>query len=50
MFHVRQRGKMDVDVLSLQTELDDWCQKAIVDQKHAVILLGVPADLEGSTH
>ncbi len=37
---------MDVDVLSLQTELDDWCQKAIVDQKHAVILLGVPADLE----
>ncbi len=37
---------MDVDVLSLQTELDDWCQKAIVDQQHAVILLGVPADLE----
>ncbi len=37
---------MDVDDPFLQTKLDDWCQKAIVDQKHAVILLGVPADLE----
>ncbi|XP_043118325.1 paraneoplastic antigen Ma1 homolog [Puntigrus tetrazona] len=37
---------MDVDESSLQTELDKWCQKAIVDQKHAVLLLDVPADLE----
>ncbi len=43
--HVSQK-KMDVDDPFLQTRLDDWCQKAIVDQKHTVILLGVPADLE----
>lgn len=37
---------MDADDSFLQTELDEWCQKAIVDQKHAVLLLEVPADLE----
>ncbi|XP_052387224.1 uncharacterized protein LOC127934090 [Carassius gibelio] len=38
---------MDVDYSVLQAELDNWCQKAIIDQKHAVLLLGVPADVEG---
>ncbi|RXN17862.1 Retrovirus-related Pol polyprotein from transposon 297 [Labeo rohita] len=37
---------MDAADSFLQAELDSWCQKAIVDQKHAVLLLGVPADLE----
>ncbi|XP_048021418.1 paraneoplastic antigen Ma1 homolog [Megalobrama amblycephala] len=37
---------MDVDDSLLQAELDDWCQKATIDPKHAVLLLGVPADVE----
>ncbi|KAG1952160.1 paraneoplastic antigen Ma1 [Pimephales promelas] len=37
---------MDADYSSLQAELDDWSQKAIIDQKHAVLLFGVPSDVE----
>lgn len=29
-----------------QAELDDWCQQAVIDRKHAVLLLGVPSDIE----
>lgn len=37
---------MDADDTPLQAELDDCCQKATTDLKHAVLLLGVPADVE----
>ncbi|KAL1249379.1 hypothetical protein QQF64_020384 [Cirrhinus molitorella] len=36
---------MDKNDSFLQTELEEWCQKAVVDPKHAVLLLGVPAEL-----
>lgn len=32
--------------LEFQAELTSWCKKAVVDEMHAILLVGVPAEVD----